>query len=252
MEKQLDCWEQAPSELSLATDEVHVWQVELDAESLSPGDFRAILLDDEVDRADRFHSQRDRDRFAVARGLLRKLLARYLGRDPSLLRFVYNENGKPSLGGVDAGAAEFNLSHSHDRVLYAFMLGRRVGIDVERIRVDASDIQIAERFFSKKEAVSLAALQGEERSRTFFRYWTAKEAYIKARGEGLPSGLPKTEVELDSAGRVVSLRSTDPAVDPGEWSVQAIDVGTEYAAALAVEGTPRLIRRYMYPTPPTA
>ena len=71
--------------------------------------------------------------------------------------------------GPDTGAVEFNLSHSHERVLYAFTSSGRIGIDVERIRADAVDIQIAKRFFSKTEAVSLASLQGADRSRAFFR-----------------------------------------------------------------------------------
>ena len=208
--------------------------------------YRAILSEDEIDRANRFHFERDRDRFVAARGILRKLLARYLDRDPSLLRFVYNENGKPALAAEDAGAIEFNLSHSHERVLYAFTTGRRVGVDLERIRADTSDIQIAERFFSKKEAASLSALSGAERSRAFFCYWTAKEAYIKARGEGLPSGLSKTEVELGAGGEVLALRSD--AGESGGWSVQTLDVGAEYAAAVAVEGEAPLIYRYAYPT----
>ena len=248
-EKPLGGWDQAPSILPLPVDEVHVWQAMLGSDALSLEshleNYRAILSEDEIDRANRFHFERDRDRFAAARGILRRLVARYLDRDPSLLRLTYNENGKPALAGSDAGAVEFNLSHSHERVLYAFTTGRRVGVDIERIRADASDIKIAERFFSKKEVASLAALPEAECSRAFFRYWTAKEAYIKARGEGLPSGLPTTEVELGPDGEVVALRSEDAA---GAWSGQTLDVGPEYAAALAIEGETALIRHYVYPT----
>ena len=229
-------------------DEVHVWQALLGSDVLSLESYRAILSEDEVARANRFHFKRDRTRFAAARGILRKLLARYLDRDPSLLRFAYNENGKPTLAGSDAGAVAFNLSHSHDRVLYAFTTGRRVGVDIERIRANASDIKIAERFFSKKEAASIAALSEAERSRAFFRYWTAKEAYIKARGEGLPSGLPKTEVELGPTGEVVTLRPQGAGGERNQWFVQTLDVGPEYAAAIAIEGGAPLIHRYLYPT----
>ncbi len=228
--------------------EVHVWQAVLDNDALSVEgyleSYLAILSEDEVARANRFHFKRDRTRFAATRGILRKLLARYLDRDPALLCFAYNENGRPALAGEDPGAVEFNLSHSHDRVLYAFTTGRRIGVDIERIRADASDRKIAERFFSKKEAASLAALPEAERSRAFFRYWTAKEAYIKARGEGLPSGLPKTEVELGPDGEVVALGSADADGEGNRWSVHTVDVGLQYAAALAIEGESLLVRRY--------
>ena len=136
-----------------------------------------------------FISKRDRHKFAAARGILRELLARYLNREPALLRFAYNENGKPALADGDRGVIEFNLSHSHDRVLYAFTLRGRVGVDVERIRPAALDAKIAERFFSNKEAAALAALPEADRCQAFFLYWAAKEAYIKARGRGPTGGI---------------------------------------------------------------
>ncbi len=232
--------------LSLAADEVHVWQAVLDSDASSAAGFRAVLSEDEIDRADRFHFARDRHKFATARGILRELLACYLDRKPAMLRFAYNEHGKPALADADRGGIEFNLSHSHDRVLYAFSLRGRVGVDVERIRQAASDERVAERFFSNKEAAALAALPEADRCRAFFLYWVAKEAYIKARGEGLPAGLQRVELQLDPTAQDVQLLPMSAAEQAGSWSLQILNLEPTYAAALATEGVPRRVRRFLY------
>ena len=244
-------WERPPATLSLPADEVHVWQAVLDPDASAVAGFREFLSEDEIDRADRFHFERDRHRFAAARGILRELLARYLDRQPARLRFAYNENGKPALADADRGVIEFNLSHSHDRVLYAFTLRGPVGVDVERIRQAALDAKIAERFFSNKEAAALAALPEADRCRAFFLHWAAKEAYIKARGEGLASGLQHVELQLGPTARDVQLLPTGATEQAGSWSVQIVNLGPTYAAALATEGAPRRVRRFVYRRAPS-
>ena len=232
--------------LSLPADEVHVWQAVLDPDPSSAAGFREFLSEDETVRADRFRFARDRHRFAAARGILRELLSRYLNRKPARLRFAYNENGKPALADTDRGGIEFNLSHSDDRVLYAFTLRGRVGVDIERIRQAASDERVAERFFSNKEAAALAVLPEADRCRAFFLYWVAKEAYIKARGEGLPAALQRVELQLDPTAQDVQLIPAGAAEQAGSWSVQILNLEPTYAAALATEGVPRRVRRFLY------
>src|SRR5262252_2460436 len=105
------------------------------------------LSKDELARASRFHFERDRDRFIVARGELRRVLAGYVGLDPGSLTFRYGARGKPS---VEGDSLEFNLSHSGSIALLGLTRQRRIGIDIEEIRYLDDCGELAARFFSKR------------------------------------------------------------------------------------------------------
>src|SRR5271163_3747264 len=90
-------WNSSPLDVPLSVKEVHVWRVSLDFSATEIQQSREILSPDETSRADRFYFERDRHAFIAARGTLRQLLARYLGRPPAELAFAYGAYGKPSL-----------------------------------------------------------------------------------------------------------------------------------------------------------
>jgi len=231
-------WSAPPSTLTLAGDEVHVWSVSLHQPSSQVHRLLSVLAADEQTRAERFRFQKDRDRFIVARSVLRLILGRYLNCDPERLVFHYNAYGKPAL--VPAESEEtlhFNISHSAELALYAVNRGRKVGIDLEHLRSGVDIDCIAARFFSPGEVRALRALPVAVRHEAFFRCWTRKEAYIKARGEGLSLPLDQFEVTL-TPGQPAALLST--AGDPPEasrWSLQDLTPTPGYVAALAVEGS---------------
>lgn len=186
-------WLAAPPDMILPEGEIHVLRAALDQESQVISNLEGNLSEDERARANKFHFVRDRCRFIVARGLLRRTLAAYLGQEPGALHFCYGPQGKPSLrmSGTRVPEINFNLAHANGQVVYAFALNRRLGIDLERIRDDFPIIEIAKRFFSSQEIDQLLELPADQRRDAFFLGWTRKEAYIKARGEGL-------HIELDS------------------------------------------------------
>lgn len=230
-------WQAPPVTLTLADDEVHVWRASLNLPPAQIQHLRSVLAADEQARAERFHFQKDRDHFIVARGVLRLILGRYLTRDPEHLVFRYNSYGKPAL--VPAESEEplcFNVSHSHELALYAVSRGREVGIDLEHIRSGVDIDHIAARFFAPGEVSTLRTLPATVRNEAFFRCWTRKEAYIKARGEGLSLPLDQFEVTL-TPGQPAALMSTpgDPR-EASRWSLQDLTPALGYVAALAVEG----------------
>ena len=110
-------------------------------------------------------------------------------------------------------AIRFNVSHSHGIALYAVTRGREVGIDLERIRSDLAVAEIAERFFSRREIAMLRTLPIEAQRQAFFRCWTRKEAYIKARGEGLSLPLDQFDVSL-APGEPAAVLGTDNQIHP--------------------------------------
>jgi 4'-phosphopantetheinyl transferase len=223
----------APS-LTLSADEVHVWHADLDKHAADH--HRPLLSDDEIARADRFHFAKDRDHYIVARGLLRKLLASYLSIRATELRFAYAEKGKPSLDGSQSGAINFNLAHSKARAIYAFSLGRQIGVDLEYIREDLESDRIAERFFSAREISELKTVPAELRKQAFFNCWTRKEAYIKARGEGLSLPLDEFDVSLLPGEAAALLGNNKEPDEVRRWTMQSVSVAAGYVAALVVEG----------------
>src|SRR5438270_8929096 len=175
----------APERLTLKREEVHIWRVGLDQHPQTVARLSAVLADDERNRADKLYFEKDRRRFTVARGVLRIILGRYLNTKPEQLGFHYTKFGKPMLANAGVDALRFNVSHSEELAVYAVACGREVGIDIEYLRPDIEAEQIAQQFFSSTEAAMLRSLPGEVRTRAFFNCWTRKEAYIKARGDGL-------------------------------------------------------------------
>jgi 4'-phosphopantetheinyl transferase len=218
----------------LPADEVHVWLAKLD--DYAADNLKVMLAADELARAARFHFDKDRNHFIVARALLRKLLAAYLDTNAGELQISYAEKGKPSVEESRRGSLKFNVAHSHGLGIYAFSWNREVGIDLEFIREDLADEQIAERFFSQSEIQSLRELPAELRKQAFFDCWTRKEAYIKARGEGLSIPLDEFDVSL-APGEEAALLCNHK--NPGEvtrWSMQSVAVPSGYVGALVVQG----------------
>ncbi len=219
-------------------DEIHVWHAELDREPKLISQLEAILSPDEKARADRFHFANDRNRFIVARGLLRELLGTYLHQPPATLEFSYGKHGKPALAGAHASSGlSFNLSHSSALAVYAFAGKRNLGVDVEHIQRENAGEDIARRYFSAREVNDLRTLPPEARVEGFFHCWTRKEAYLKATGMGL-------QIPLDSFA--VSLLPTVPVefhegVDPG-WHLAAYHPAARYVAALVYDGAPAAIK----------
>jgi 4'-phosphopantetheinyl transferase len=230
-------WELPPSRPALPGDEVHVWRARLDAPPERVRRLLDLLAPDERVRAGRFHFRRDEDRFVVARGLLRTILGGYLNSGPERLRFEYGAQGKPALAPEHNPAGlRFNVSHSEGVALYAVTRGREVGVDVERVSARVECEEIAGRFFSPREVARLRALPEALREAAFFDCWTRKEAYIKARGEGLSLPLDGFDVSL-APGEPAALLANrlDPA-EVSRWSLRELRPWPGFAAAVAVEG----------------
>ena len=182
---------------SLETGDVHVWRIDVEVESPRIPLLWSILPEEEHDRANRFYFSRDRDRFVVCHGVLRSLIAEYLNLNPAAVTFQCNLHGKPYLGGECADALFFNISHSHHLALFAFSRNREIGVDVERIDARVTCDQITERYFSPMEANALRALPPGQQAEAFFLGWTRKEAFVKARGEGLSIPLDRFAVSVE-------------------------------------------------------
>ncbi len=222
-----------PDFLSLEDDQVDIWRINIDPQADSVKLAESTLSADETERAERFHFDADKRRFIVAHTTLRNILSHYLNYPPNELTFFVNQYGKPLL---NDHKLEFNLSHSGDFALVAITQQHKVGVDVEKIRADIELESIANRNFSQREFSELMALPLEQRIDGFFNCWTRKEAYIKAHGLGLSLPLESFDVSL-SPNEPATLHATRPdSTESAHWSLLALNVAPDYAAALAVNG----------------
>lgn len=228
-------WWTNPSTVALGPDEAHVWQFSVDVPEASVNACAEMLSADEKQRAARFHFQRDARRFTVTRARTRSILGTYLQSSAHELQFLYSEHGKPRIKNL-ATDIRFNVSHSGEQAVVAVVSGREVGVDVEQIRENVEIDSLAERFFSIAERELMRGLPPEEKLLAFFRFWTCKEAFLKAQAVGLTRSLASFTVDLSEvAPRLLSAGETQG--DESRWSLVELDCQGGYASALAVEGS---------------
>lgn len=236
----------SPGALALpAADEVHVWTCFVSALAGQRLSLGGLLTREETEKTGRFVRADDATRHVVAHGVLRRLLAGYLGVEPAAVALTAGPFGKPALAGAAGSTGlAFNLAHSGDVVAYAVARAPAVGIDVEADRPEIDVTALAATCFSPVERARLAAMAEEERRDAFFRGWTRKEAYLKARGVGLGYPLDQFTVTLDRADRPALEWVADDASAPRRWAMADFSPAPGYAGAVVIEGRiAHLVRR---------
>lgn len=217
--------------------EVHIWRIALSGHELLLPALRKILSADEIERADRFYFERDRQSFTVARAAMRQILSRYVNVSADKLTFSYGAKGKPELAGAaEPASINFNLSHSGEFALLAVARGFCLGVDIERVKPEFGGDDIAERFFSSNEVAVLRAIAAEARVEGFFSCWTRKEAYIKALGEGLSVPLDSFDVAFGPGVPAALLRVRVSPDEVERWTLYDVVAPPGYKAALVAEG----------------
>lgn len=224
--------------------DLHLWRIPLiwDEAALAAG--WAFLSSSEHQKVARLRLARHRHQKAASYIALRSILARYLSVSPKEIRFAYGEHGKPRLENLPEGLSlSFNFSHSDGLACCAVASGVEVGVDVESVRAALRELDLAKRFFAPEEIEALEALPRLERRAMFYRYWTLKEAYIKAMGQGIalcPLSSFVVEPEASSWGGLRSVNGGAQAASG--WRLANIDLGdSSCVGALALRGAiPRL------------
>jgi len=245
--RQSDFEEAGPAAPALGEGEVHVWRLLLEQPSSRFDELRRILDQEEQGRVDRFRFDIHRQRYIAAHAGLRLILSRYLKIQPQAIQFQFTQYGKPGLTpGTNPAGIAFNLSHSHELGLIAVAQNRTLGVDIEQVRADLADEKVARRFFSAREIEALLSLPPELQRVAFFNCWTRKEAYIKARGEGLSLPLDQFDVTLIPGEPAILLHTRPDPAQALQWKLYDLNPGSGYAAALAVEGFARTLKCWQW------
>ena len=208
---------------------VHVYAARIGG-GVEPND--ALLSDAELERARSFVRDSDRRNFIESRAFLRRILAGHAAAAPAEIQFEHGPWGKPRLSGSPGSRSlEFSLSHSRGVVLVGLAMDQAIGIDVELMRrLDDYD-KLAQRFFAPGEYRDLCALPEPARLRGFFRYWTRKEAVVKALGTGMRTPFDSFAVTLTATVQRIDLRMSAPCAS--EWSLHQLEPCEGAIGALA-------------------
>src|ERR1700722_10615790 len=233
-----EAWLALPGPFALEPDTVHVWAFELDGANALIDLCRSLLSSGERQRADRFVFARDRVHHTVAHGVLRHLLSRYCSIPPESLQFSVTVAGKPALQcppGNPAGI-HFNLTHSGGRALLGVSQGRELGIDLEQVRSNIEALAISRNYFFGSERDAIEGALSVARDNTFFRYWVAKEAVLKAQGIGLGFPLDQFRVDFLPGSAEARIETFDPGRLDGGWTVRMLPCDAGWLAAVAARG----------------
>jgi 4'-phosphopantetheinyl transferase len=176
------------------------------------------------------------------------ILAGYLREEPRHIEFENGVCGKPAILSRSriAQNIQFSLSHSKEYAIMAVATGRAVGVDLELCERGLNSLQLAQRFFPSSETRKIAQVHRKEQNRMFYRYWTAKEAYVKGRGVGLSLGLDWFELLFNEQLTVAQVRLIESGTIDENWTVQPLQITAKFSGALAVEGKALRIRTFKY------
>jgi len=175
--------------------------------------------------------------------MLKSLLAGYLATPASDIRFRYGAAGKPEIQAEqNAVGLQFNVSHSANIALLAFVVGRQIGVDIEQLQENIKSQALTDRLFSAGEQEQFLALPHSLRTEGFFACWTRKEAFIKATGAGLSTPLVDFSVTVHPhIGVRLELPEAGPEI-ARRWFLADLAAPEGFRAALAVQGSPIAIR----------
>lgn len=234
-------------------DASHLWSIDLTGGTRPIEFWSDVLSAAEVVRANRFASARDRRRFTVGRGALRRILAEYVRLDPAEVPFDFGLGGKPALPDR-LGGPRFNLSHAGDLAVLAVVPDRDVGVDVERVRSRSAALDIAARYWTPEEHAACRALEPDDGAADpvaeyafaafWTRIWTRKEALVKGLGGGM--FLPLERISTWPADRPPTLREADGTRRDLDWSLQEWEPSPTLRVCTATLGRPPTWRFFRY------
>ncbi|MDF1691665.1 MAG: 4'-phosphopantetheinyl transferase superfamily protein [Zhongshania sp.] len=169
--------------------------------------------------------------YLVSRALLRTVLAEYCELGPEELEFQVNDFGKPKLSNSSlAPVIQFNTAHTSGLTVCVVTRDHAIGVDIECRAENPGILNVADDYFSPLELQALKSREEGEQLDYFYRYWTLKEAYIKARGEGLSVPLHDFSVVLGADGEFVEF--VGPQAE--SWDFRILCQNSAYTAALSM------------------
>ena len=224
----------------LSKGEIHLWT----ASSEIFSECHAALTDTEKSRIDYYKFHDAKNNFVVSQGGLRLLLSAYLDIAPKDLKIGRHNKGKPF--SQDDYSLTFNISNSGNRVVYAISRAGEVGIDLEQIRPLPDLEELIDKNFTKNEAAYIRKMEEEKLAR-FFKFWTVKEGYLKAIGEGMRLTPDSLEFKVENGNyKLLEAKGFFEQVD---WKIKNVFPADGFVCTLFYSQENALISDFLAPFP---
>ncbi|GAB5552556.1 MAG: hypothetical protein Sapg2KO_21470 [Saprospiraceae bacterium] len=166
-------------------------------------------------RALRYKSEQSALNYVIGRLLLKRGLE-FFGLDNDLEQMEFQKNGKPVLAEI-----HFNIAHTDQEVICGFSKEGSLGLDLEKIK--PIEFENFTALFSQKEWTIIKS--AADPIRTFYWFWTRKEAIIKALGRSLNF---LHQIELDA--------SSDQFITDGKpWFLRDMIAEQNFVGAVCCE-----------------
>ncbi len=207
---------------------IEVWHGKL-IKKIDNNDFWLALSQDEHNKAASIKSPIQRAQYIEVRAKLRWVLASFINVKPEQLNFALGEHGKPYL--PNYSDYHFNLSHSGDQLVITVAQHCPLGIDIEQWKPKAGFQALVQRCFAEEEKAYWLALPDKHKKSGFYRFWTRKEAFVKATGRGIGLGLDQCVI---SPEKPTELLRVPPGYGPAsDWKIADLDFPEGISGALA-------------------
>lgn len=204
---------------SLAAFGIGFWHGQLsDDEELSDA-YLPLLDADELARLSTLSNPLVRQRYIEVRGRLRMLLGEAVLQAPDQLRIARTDRGKPYL--PDHPECVFNISHTTNQLAIAIASDCQLGVDIERYQPRSNLAALVKKCFAEEEAAYWHNLPEDQKTPEFYRFWTKKEAFVKATGRGIALGLKQCVVNPQQADSFLRLPEAYGTI--ADWRIIGLD-----------------------------
>lgn len=149
-------------------------------------DLENFLKYEEIEKLTAYKSEVSKINFAVSRSILNKGFETILDIPFSDVIVLRDKYYKPYI--KNQNEIKFNISHTDGYVVIGFSK-RELGIDIEKVNYDFEFEYILNSCFTFREIDNIGL-----DAPMFYKYWTAKEAYLKYEGYGLIRSPKEIEV----------------------------------------------------------
>lgn len=198
--------------IRLDKNEIHLWRVSLTPSQKLLDACIAALSEIELKRMDFFEFANVKQNYVVSQGMMRILTGLYLKKDPHEVVLGRHSKGKPF--SLDDQSLYFNNSNSGNYCIYGYSRCGELGIDLEQERSLNDLEELIEKNLTDLEVNHLN--RTEDRLKTFYRYWTIKESYLKAIGEGMR--IEPDKLEFNLSGQQIIFNGMSGLVEPEDWN----------------------------------
>lgn len=212
-------------------DPIQIWHGDIGADDAHYQTYWRILDATEQAHAEKIKNDLSRKRYVEVHGRLRKVLAQALNERPEKISIKKAEHGKPYL--ADMPELAFNLSHSADAMVIAVGRYCQLGVDIEYYKPRANMTGLVNKCFAEEEIAYWNHVPEDQKISEFYRFWTRKEAFVKASGRGIALGLKHCVVNPENQAEF--LRVPADCGQAALWHMVDLVLGQGICSSLVVD-----------------